>query len=424
MAYKKWLVLNSGERGSPLPRRHPFSFLPWRWAGGALAWFLVILTSITVLSYGGALFEIFSYLHAESKSRMDERIVAAIDRIHSDITESGLGKNGYLLSGQTAYLVSYTTGIEKMVQDIGDLRRLLSRGKSTDTLARLNQFANIGSSDLVQSSRRMQQRGLMETRAHFRKLQERSPLEEITPYMENIRIVYLKAHEEMEKASRKRLRRASTLFGLSFILFASFLGVASKRILEDISKVNELVTSLHHDAHHDPLTGLPNRAFVMEWIGYALSNCSREKKRLAILYIDLDSFKEINDLLGHDSGDLALIEVSKRFGSQLRGSDVLSRLGGDEFVLLMSGFTDPEAPFLLGERLIKSLDDPIILPNATPCLGASIGISVFPEDGETPESLMKEADKAMYCSKELGGNRICFSMGAQILRRDSFSPSA
>ena len=423
MEHKKWLVRNSGERGSPFPKEHPISFLPWRWTGGALAWFLAILTSITVLSYGGALLEIFSYLHAENESRMDERIVAAIDRIDSDIAESGLGKNGYLLSGQTAYLVSYTTGIEKMVQDIGDLRGLLATGNSTDILTRLNQFANIGSSDLVQSSRRMQQRGLMETRAHFRKLQERSPLEEITPYMESIRIVYLKTHEEMEKASRTRLRQASTLFGLSFILFASFLGVTSKRMLEDISKVNKLVTSLHHDAHHDPLTGLPNRAFVMEWIGYALSNCYREKRRLAVLYIDLDRFKEINDLLGHDSGDLALIEVSKRFGSHLRGSDVLARLGGDEFILLMSGFDEPEAPFLLGERLLKTLEDPIILPNETPCLGASIGISIFPEDGETPESLMKEADKAMYRSKELGGNRICFSRGAQNLRRDSFSPS-
>jgi diguanylate cyclase (GGDEF)-like protein len=354
---------------------------------------------------------------------MDERIVAAVDRIDSDITESGLGKNGYLLSGQTAYLVSYTTGIEKMVQDIGDLRELLLKGKSTETLARLNQFANMANTDLVQSSRRMQQRGLMETRAHFRKLQARSPIEEITPFMKNIRIVYVRTHEEMEKASRRGLRRASTLFGLSFILFASFLGVTSKRMLEDISKVNKLVASLHHDAHHDSLTGLPNRAFVMEWLRYALSKCDREKSRLAILYIDLDKFKEINDHLGHDSGDLALVEVAKRFLSQLRGSDVLARLGGDEFVLLMSGFSEPEAPFLLGERLVKSLEEPIILPNESPCLGASIGIALFPEDGETPESLMKEADKAMYRSKELGGDRICFSGGAQFLRRDSISPT-
>jgi len=423
MEHKKWFVRNSRGRGSPFPKPHPVSILPWRWTGGALTWFLVILTSITVLSYGGALLEIFSYLRAENESRMDERIVAAVDRIDSDITESGLGKNGYLLSGQTAYLVSYTTGIEKMVQDIGDLRELLLKGKSTDTLARLNEFANMANTDLVQSSRRMQQRGLMETRAHFRKLQERSPLEEITPYMKSIRIVYVKTHEEMEKASRTELRRASTLFGLSFILFASFLGVTSKRMLEDISKVNKLVASLHHDAYHDPLTGLPNRAFVMEWLGYALSKCHREKSRLAILYIDLDKFKEINDHLGHDCGDLALVEVAKRFGSQLRGSDVLARLGGDEFVLLMSRFSEPEAPFLLGERLVQSLEEPIILPNEMPCLGASIGIAIFPEDGETPESLMKEADKAMYCSKELGGNRICFSGGAQILRRDSISPT-
>ena len=368
-----------------------------------------------ILSYGGALFEMFSYLHAENESRMDQRIVAAIDRVNSDIEESQLGKNSYLLSGQRAYLVSYTTGIEKMVQAIGHLRELLQKERSADTLARLNDYANMGSVDLIQSTRRMERRGLMETRDHFRKLQEKSSLEKIIPYMDNLRGLYVKMHKEMRRTALKRLRRTSTLFGLSFIFFASFLGVTSKRILEDISKVNKLVFSLHHDSHHDPLTGLPNRAFVMEWLEYALAGSRREKGRLAILYIDLDRFKEINDHLGHDQGDLALIEVSKRFSNVLRGSDVLARLGGDEFVILMSGLVDAEAPSCLADRLIKALENPIMLLNKTPTLGASIGIAIYPEDGETPEVLMKEADKAMYCSKELGGNRICFAGVPQIL---------
>lgn len=416
MVLKKWFARASSMRAYPFPKQLDGSFFPWKWTGGKLAWFLIIMTSLIVLSYGGALIEVFSYLHAENESRTDQRIVAAIDRVDSDIEESQLGKNGYLLSGQTAYLVSYTTGIEKMVQAIGHLRQLLRKERSANTLARLDAYSNMGSQDLFRSSRRMELRGLMETRKHFRKLQGKSSLEEIIPYMKEIRARYVQTHKDMQRAARKRLRRTSILFGLSFLLFASFLGITSKRILEDISKVNKLVFSLHHDAHHDPLTGLPNRAFVLEWLEYALSATRREKGRLAVLYVDLDRFKEINDRLGHDNGDMALLEVTSRFRDTLRDSDVLARLGGDEFVLLMSGYTDVEAPSLLADRLLKVLEDPIVLSHETASLGASIGIAVCPEDGETPETLMKEADKAMYESKESGGNRISFSKVSQILK--------
>lgn len=416
MLKRKWFFRVSLGRVFPFLKRPEESFLPWRWTGKKLALFLVIMTSLIVLSYGGALLEIFSYLHAENESRMDQRVVAAIDQVNSDIEESQLGKNGYLLSGQTAYLVSYTTGIEKMVQAIEHLRQLLQERGSADILARLNTYSNMGEVDLFQASRRMERRGLMETREHFRKIQGKASMEEIIPYMKGIRAHYVQTHREMERTARKRLFRTSTLFGLSFILFASFLGVTSMRILEDLSKVNKLVSSLHHDAHHDPLTGLPNRAYVIEWLEYALASNRREKGRLAILYIDLDRFKEINDTLGHDKGDMALLEVSARFCNTLRGSDVLARLGGDEFVLLMAGYTDAETPARLAHRLLKVLEDPIVLSKETASLGASIGIAVYPEDGETPETLMKKADKAMYRSKEMGGNQVCFARGEQGLK--------
>jgi diguanylate cyclase (GGDEF)-like protein len=385
----------------------PDSMFPWMWRGKYLAVFLAAITSLIILSFGGALLEIFSYFHAENQLRTDRRIVEAIDRMSLDIGESRMGRNGYLLSGQTAYLVIYTIGIEKLVQDMSPLRRLLERDSETSLIVRLDSYR--GNMDLFQSSHLMETRGLMETRKHFLSLQGKGYLEELSHYVKGIRSRYVEAHSRMRNTVRDRLVRSTLLFGSTFIFFTSFLWVTSIRILKDISKVDKLIASLHHDASHDPLTGLPNRAFVMDWLAYGLSSASREKGQLAILYIDLDRFKEVNDRLGHDKGDMALLAVTNRFRNVLRGSDVLARLGGDEFVLIMSGFDDPDTPSRLAGRLLKTLEDPIALAEEKAVLGASIGVAVYPGDGKTPEILMKKADQAMYRSKGRQGNCISFA---------------
>ncbi len=382
------------------------AFFPWRWSGEKIAVYLIVLSTLTVFSYGGAFFEIISYLHAEKKLGMGRIILEGIDRVQQDIEEIRLGQAGYLVSGQTAYLVSYTTGIDKLILDMAPLGQLLDDGGSGDVLARLNDYEKKAGAIQSRLSQMLKQRGLMETRQHFESIQSRSLLREIPDFMNGIRNDYVRIVRETEKSVRDHLVWTTTLFTLSIIFFSSFLGITSARILEDISKVNSLITSLHHDAHHDPLTGLPNRAFVTEWLETFLSGPHKPNGRLAIVYIDLDRFKEINDRLGHEMGDMALRAVSHRFRSVLKRQDILARLGGDEFILLMSGYSDPKSPVRVAFRLLKTLEDTFALGNDRASLGASIGIAVYPEDGKTPDSLMKKADEAMYRSKSEGRNRI------------------
>jgi CHASE3 domain sensor protein len=167
----------------------PDSMFPWMWRGKYLAVFLAAITSLIILSFGGALLEIFSYFHAENQLRTDRRIVEAIDRMSLDIGESRMGRNGYLLSGQTAYLVIYTIGIEKLVQDMSPLRRLLERDSETSLIVRLDSYR--GNMDLFQSSHLMETRGLMETRKHFLSLQGKGYLEELSHYVKGIRSRYV-----------------------------------------------------------------------------------------------------------------------------------------------------------------------------------------------------------------------------------------
>ncbi|MCB6183400.1 EAL domain-containing protein [Leeia sp. TBRC 13508] len=158
-------------------------------------------------------------------------------------------------------------------------------------------------------------------------------------------------------------------------------------------------------AHHDLLTGLPNRALMMDRLEQLLLNCERQKTNFACLFIDLDHFKHINDSLGHPVGDLLLQDVAQRLTSHVRKGDTISRLGGDEFVLLLPNVSSKDIDRVC-EHLRKTLSDPFTINHHVLHITPSIGISVYPDDGKTAESLIKHADVAMYHAKQQGRNNI------------------
>jgi diguanylate cyclase (GGDEF)-like protein len=162
-------------------------------------------------------------------------------------------------------------------------------------------------------------------------------------------------------------------------------------------------------AHFDLLTGLPNRPLLYDRLGVALANAHRNEQPVSLFFLDLDGFKGVNDSLGHEAGDHVLKEVSSRLQHCIRESDTVARLGGDEFVLVLSSTTDPEAAGAIATKVIKALSEPIIF-NGHPCsIGASIGIAIYPKDGETQDALLSKADSAMYDAKEAGKNIYRFS---------------
>ena len=173
-------------------------------------------------------------------------------------------------------------------------------------------------------------------------------------------------------------------------------------------KLLQKQTNLEHIAHHDALTGLPNRLLLMDRLHQAIKNTQRTKKDLAVFYIDLDKFKSINDSLGHAAGDEVLITVAKRLRKAVRTVDTIARIGGDEFIVLMESVSNVEDVKTMAQKLIYSLRRSIHWNAHELFVTSSIGISLAPDDGNTPEELMKKADIAMYQSKEKDGNTFQF----------------
>jgi len=173
----------------------------------------------------------------------------------------------------------------------------------------------------------------------------------------------------------------------------------------DITELKRKEKQISILAYSDALTKLPNRAALEHRLTKAIARASRENRILAIFFIDLDNFKNINDSMGHDKGDQVLIEVAERLSSTIRSEDTLSRLGGDEFILLSESIQNENAVYTLASRILASLKQPILLHPNTIYVNASIGIALFPNDGRNSQELIKNADMAMYKAKSEGKNK-------------------
>lgn len=176
----------------------------------------------------------------------------------------------------------------------------------------------------------------------------------------------------------------------------------------DISELKRTQQDLDYLAHHDTLTGLPNRLMYHEQVERAIRRARRNGSQMAILFLDLDRFKYINDTLGHPVGDQVLSRAAHMLQDAIRDKDVLARMGGDEFTVLLEDLVSPESAAEMALRLLEKLNQRISYGDQTFYLDASIGISLYPQDGRTVEALVKKADTAMYKAKERGSNHFQF----------------
>ncbi|MBA3998228.1 MAG: hypothetical protein C0466_13835 [Candidatus Accumulibacter sp.] len=184
----------------------------------------------------------------------------------------------------------------------------------------------------------------------------------------------------------------------------------------DISERKAYEVRLRHLAEYDPLTKLPNRTLLRDRLTHAIGLAARKGGKIAVLFLDLDRFKNINDSLGHAIGDQMLIEAARRLRSAVRGSDTVSRLGGDEFALLLTELETPDHAAHVAEKLLQVVAEPFSLEGHELNVTPSIGIALFPEDGADPDALLKNADTAMYHAKENGRNNFQFFAPAMNVR--------
>ncbi|SIS89690.1 EAL domain-containing protein [Neptunomonas antarctica] len=176
-------------------------------------------------------------------------------------------------------------------------------------------------------------------------------------------------------------------------------------VFSDISRIKAHETELDRIAHYDALTGIPNRRLLGDRLNHTIARAKRSGKSLAVCYLDLDSFKPVNDQYGHATGDLLLIEVTQRLLKILREEDTIARLGGDEFVILFSELGKPEEIDRLLDRVLTAISMPVLIENHSLHVSASIGVTLFPADTADADTLLRHADQAMYQAKEAGKNR-------------------
>lgn len=175
--------------------------------------------------------------------------------------------------------------------------------------------------------------------------------------------------------------------------------------LSDITQLKQHEKQLEHIAHYDALTGVPNRVLLADRIQQALAHTKREETILAVCYLDLDSFKVINDTMGHEAGDKVLIEVTRRIKDTIRADDTVARLGGDEFAVLLMGLRAADECSVSLNRLLEAIIQPIEIKGKLFEVSASIGVALYPSDDHDADTLLRHADQAMYTAKQSGKNR-------------------
>ncbi|MEO8004341.1 MAG: EAL domain-containing protein [Betaproteobacteria bacterium] len=230
--------------------------------------------------------------------------------------------------------------------------------------------------------------------------------ERVRPYLDQVMTGKEVKYELDDVDDEGHIHRVEALYLPHADRDGSVLGHFS--IVQDVTERERNEALLQYLASHDQLTRLPNRNRFLEQLTAEIARAARYEYKIGVLFIDLDRFKNVNDTLGHDFGDSLLVAVAERFRATLREVDMVARLGGDEFTAILSEIKSPQEAAASAQRLLNSLKTPIVINGQEIFAGASIGISIFPDNGTDTKVLLRNADVAMYRAKEMGKNTFQF----------------
>jgi len=389
------------------------------WTAGNASWLDLERALFVVFVFLGLLFLIegalvwrtaHSYLEAISRARQYESLRSTLGDFLLSLDDAETGQRGYLLTGKSSYLAPYTKGTlqsrilgNRLVRLSGKDSGLLRSLKPLLRLAELKREELSRTIRLADGGRRDAALSMLES-GLGKKL------------MDEIRIdgsqVEQKEADRLAGVRSLSVRRANQTgrnLLASGILLVLIFSLFYYLVYRSVRERKHLLVMLEKEAVHDFLTKLPNRKYIMDALSHLLPRNLRRKRLVAVLFIDLDGFKTINDRFGHAIGDKVLVEVARRFTAVVRSEDILARLGGDEFLVCMPEISEAKDASALASRLISSLSSPPLPESPSTTISCSIGISVSPEDGETPQEMIKTADKTMYLAKKEGKGRFLFA---------------
>lgn len=211
-----------------------------------------------------------------------------------------------------------------------------------------------------------------------------------------------------QKYIKESQQTQERMFVVFLIILLIIILIWSFKMRNEIARRKEAETKLIHLAHHDTLTGLSNRALFLDRLSQAIKNANRRKEKFALLFIDLDYFKEVNDAYGHDVGDSYLKKVAQILENNIRQTDSVSRIGGDEFTMILNNFSSHTDIDTTLSNIMDLFKEPVIIDSQEFFISLSIGVALYPQDGDTADTLIKNADTAMYTAKKDGRNNYKF----------------
>jgi len=350
-----------------------------------------------------------AYLGAEAEAdrlRDAERAVLAVEL---SLRRAESGQRGYLLTGRQEYLRPYERAIEDLGAQMEETRELLA--DKPDAIAlywNVDKLVRLKLAEIQHTIEVRRSEGFEEA---LKIVNSDIGAVEMRDIRVNIEAIQrqLQARKAAE-LTRSAQRSSNTLLGMVFGgIVVALLSVAAYLVIAwELRERRQLAVRVEAQANQDALTHLPNRRFFVQWLGFNLAQAKRDGADLALMFIDLDGFKAVNDRYGHDAGDALLEQIARRFRATLRESDLLARVGGDEFALIAPNAKDGREMGQLAQRLLNALSDASAPKLAGEPVSASIGIAFYPDDAEDLQGLVAAADAAMYAAKRAGKNRFAF----------------
>jgi diguanylate cyclase (GGDEF)-like protein/PAS domain S-box-containing protein len=335
-------------------------------------------------------------------------IVAADSRVHHTIYNKATFNRA---DGSVAGLIGTITDVTELKETEAALRRSEGRFRDLTELSSDWYWEQDANFRFTQMSSKIYEVSL-DAGEHIGKTRWEMPLLGVTPEQWEAHKSRLASHEPFQDFVYQRydtngnLRIISTSGRPIFDEQGDFTGYRGTG--RDITEQKQVEEKIRHMAHHDALTGLPNRVLLHDRVSQAIAQAQRNREVLALLFIDLDRFKTVNDSLGHHVGDLLLKTVGQRLETCTRGSDTIARIGGDEFVVLLGDLDQPEDARHVALKVLDALAEPVTIDTHELRVTPSIGICAYPHDGADVETLMRNADTAMYHAKQMGRNNYQF----------------
>ena len=351
--------------------------------------------------------------YSEQKDLVDRQRYNVV-ALGKAITNAESGQRGYLLTGHTLFLDTLEQGRTETRNVIAQLEKQAETfGEIHTELEKIKQLVHQKFDVMDQSIQVQLHAGEFASHLSLSKDRSRELMKLIDDQLTGIDTKLDHLRQNFEQEIRKRMF-ASVLGAI--LLSVLIIGVllfsyrSTTHLLEQVLENQAVAKQASHQADHDLLTGLPNRRSVDMHLANTHQMARHASRPFAILFMDLDGFKRVNDQHGHEVGDALLIEVASMFKKVLRQSDFLARQGGDEFVLVVGSYLYRQELTQLAQRLIRLFAKPVVVRGIPLEIGVSIGIAEYPHHGKHVKQLLHVADKAMYDSKKNGKNRYSFAM--------------